>query len=382
MMNQQQEEEIGSDVKRIAHSRKFSAFSRWRLVALGLLLALTTVVGAQELADESTLTATQVTFNFVQTPDVSSIGSLAADSENDIWATSVIEPVALHFDGTHWKKVPMANASRINKVAVLSPANVWAVGQAPKAIHSQIQHFDGSNWTVVASPHFKSGETLNSLKAISANSIFAVGASNHLDGRIPLVEHFDGTAWSVVPVPHIAGGELFDIAIISPSYIWVVGGSANPVLTMHFDGNQWNQVPAPGDNSGLFAVAALSTKHVWAVGSQLTSGPLIEHWDGTAWKVVSNPGALNTLLNSISAISPTDIWAAGCNQCADAGVGAPPLIEHWDGTQWNINSAPIEERGETANAVLTFPSRHIYIGGFAFASFGPTSMILKGVEGQ
>src|SRR5262249_17139477 len=100
----------------------------------------------------------------------------------------------------------------------------------------------------------------------------------------------------------------------------------------------------------------------------------------------SNPGGLGSQLNSISAISPTDIWAAGCNglACGDAGQASnePALIEHWDGTEWNINSAPVEDGGIFADAVLTFPSRHIYVGGFAFASFGPTSVILKGTEGQ
>src|SRR5215469_10623870 len=109
-------------------SRKISAFSRWSVLTLGLLLQLALGATAQESADESTVApATQVTFNFVQTPDISSIGSLAADSENDIWATSILKPVALHFDGSQWKKVPMVNASRINKVVVLSSTNVWAV---------------------------------------------------------------------------------------------------------------------------------------------------------------------------------------------------------------------------------------------------------------
>ena len=44
---------------------------------------------------------------------------------------------------------------------------------------------------------------------------------------------------------------------------------------------------------------------------------------------------------------------------------------------------PIEFGGISGNAVLTFPSsRHIFVGGFAFAQSGITSVILKGVEGQ
>ena len=213
-------------IGKIAHTHNLHTFSRWSLVAAGLLLLPTLAANAQEFASESTVASTQATFNFVQTPDIGEVGSLAADSENDIWATSVLNSVALHFDGTQWKKVPMASSSRINKVAVLSPTNVWAVGQQTNSSLSQIQHFNGSKWTVVASPHFKSGEALNSLKAVSANSIFAVGNSfDSLGNRVPLVEHFNGTTWSMVPVPNITGGELFDLAIVTPSDIWAVGGT-------------------------------------------------------------------------------------------------------------------------------------------------------------
>ena len=92
-----------------------------------------------------------------------------------------------------------------------------------------------------------------------------------LNDRIPLVEHFDGTAWRVVPVPHVTGGELFDIAVVSPSDIWAVGGTASAALTMHFDGKQWKRVAAPV--AALFGVAALSTNDVWAVGIRYQPAP-------------------------------------------------------------------------------------------------------------
>src|SRR5262249_1130244 len=98
-----------------------------------------------------------------------------------------------------------------------------------------------------------------------------------------------------------------------------------------------------------------------------------------AWKIVANPGGTGTGLNSISAISSTDVWAVGCNSgCGDIGF-QPPLIEHWDGQRWNINSAPLQPGGESGNAVLTFASpRHIYVGGFVFATSGPVSFLMKG----
>ena len=162
------------------------------------------------------------------------------------------------------------------------------MGQQTNVKLSQIQHFNGTKWTVVSSPHFAAGETLHSLKAISTNNIFAVGETlDNLNNRIPLVEHFDGTAWSVVPVPRITGGELFDIAVVTPSDIWAVGGTATAALTMHFNGTQWKRVTAPA--AVLFGVAALSANDVWAVGDQIPAGSLIEHWDGISWSVVTSP---------------------------------------------------------------------------------------------
>ena len=363
--------------------RKFHALSQWSLFAAVLFNTL--AASAQDLSNQSIASTTApVIFNFVTTPDIGSVGSLSADTENDIWATSLTNSVALHFNGSTWTKVAMAKASRVNKVAVVSPTNVWAVGQQMNAKFSQIQHFNGSAWSVLSSPHFTNEESLNSLKAFAPNNIFAVGASlDSLNNRTPLLEHFDGTKWSALSVPHITGGELTDIAIVSPLDIWAVGavaGARPAALTLHFNGQQWTRVSAPA--ASLLAVTALATNNVWAAGVQTGASTVIEHWDGRAWKIVTSPntGTLS-VLNSISAISPTDIWAAGCNNCGDVGGGAPALIEHWDGTSWSINPAPVQFGGLLANTVLTFPvTKHIFVGGFTFASFGASSVIMKGVE--
>ena len=60
---------------------------QWALfVIVSLLQTLTPVV--QNVPNlSSAATTAPVIFNFVPTPDVGSIGSLAADTENDIWAT-------------------------------------------------------------------------------------------------------------------------------------------------------------------------------------------------------------------------------------------------------------------------------------------------------
>ena len=366
--------------------QKLSHLSQWALfVAVSLLQTLTP--RAQDASHLNiAATTAPVIFNFVSTPDIGSVGSLAADSENDIWAASLTNSVALRFNGSSWVRVPMAKASRVAKLAVLSPTNVWAVGQQTNAKFSQIQHFNGTSWSVVSSPHFTNGETLNSLKAVSANNIFAVGtALDSLNNRTPLIEHFNGTSWSVVSVPRITAAELTDLAIVSASDIWAVGavnGATPAALTMHFNGQQWSRVSAPA--AALLAVTALANNNVWAAGAQLGRSTVIEHWDGTSWKIVSSPNTgTSSALNSISAISPTDIWAAGCSSCGDVGGSAPALVEHWNGSTWSVNPTPVQFSGVSANTVLAFPaSKHIFVGGFSFGSLGPSSVILKGAEGR
>jgi hypothetical protein len=74
-------------------------------------------------------------------------------------------------------------------------------------------------------------------------------------------------------------------------------------------------------------------KDVWAV-SQSADMPLIEHWDGTRWNVVSLSSSIQVgALHAVTALSPNDIWAIGV-------AGTVPLIEHWDGLQWHPVSTP------------------------------------------
>ena len=113
------------------------------------------------------------------------------------------------------------------------------------------------------------------------------------------------------------------------------------------------------------------------------NGAIIEHWNGMAWKIAASPQTFPlTSLKSISAISATDIWAVGCDQCGDFSNDRPALVEHWNGKRWKLITTPTETFGVAGNAVLTFPSKHIVIGGFIFAPTGPSSVIFEGVEGQ
>jgi hypothetical protein len=246
-----------------------------------------------------------------------------------------------------------ATSGSLSAVAATSASDVWTVGYSypPTAgTQSLIEHWNGSAWEVVSSPNTAS--TYNNLGAVSAVSptdAWTVGSANTPPNRDTLIEHWDGSSWQIVPGAAGVGpySSLDAVAGLSASDAWATGYTStaehNPsdALIEHWNGSSWQMVPAAsgvGPYTSLDAVAALSTNDAWAFGYTGTgSGPspaLIEHWDGSSWTVVPSPSTGNQsgYLNSVSALSPTDIWAAG-------EVGNQALTEHWDGLSWQIVSA-------------------------------------------
>src|SRR6185369_659419 len=119
----------------------------------------------------------------------------------------------------------------------------------------------------------------------------------------------------------------------------------------HFDGATWTQIPlAPVSGSlTLNSVVALSANNVWAVGFfQNSSGfdtQVVQHFDGTKWtrvrdlnlvgKTLNGALVLSDALVSITALSPTDIWACGYLLTQSGFTQAlVPFVERFNGTKW------------------------------------------------
>jgi hypothetical protein len=93
---------------------------------------------------------------------------------------------------------------------------------------------------------------------------------------------------------------------------------------------------------------ALSDDNVWAVGYTNPDGlGLILHWDGVGWQQwISPTGMRHTTLWSLSASSPTDVWAVG-------NVDSDPAILHFDGSQWTVIPSASPAQGNSLQAVST-----------------------------
>jgi len=54
----------------------------------------------------------------------------------------------------------------------------------------------------------------------------------------------------------------------------------------------------------------------------------------TGWSVVNSPSYGNSIFLSGSAVTASDIWAAGFNSSGGAGAVDTTLAEHWNGSAW------------------------------------------------
>jgi hypothetical protein len=110
----------------------------------------------------------------------------------------------------------------------------------------------------------------------------------------------------------------------------------------------WKHVPTPqrGGVEELSSVTALSPTDVWAVGTHIgsingvPSPALIEHNTGSGWKIVNGPdvGPTGASLHAVDAASSHDIWAVG-------NAGPESLALHYDGTKWRVVPTPTAANG-------------------------------------
>jgi hypothetical protein len=173
---------------------------------------------------------------------------------------------------------------------------------------------------------------LSAVSVVSARDVVAVGDYQTTPYQIhTLIERWNGSAWSVQPSPNIGDSALGGVAATSARNAWAVGGSSAGALIEHWNGRTWSVQPSPRLRGGVLAgVAATSARNAWAVGYVGSVGSrraVIERWDGRTWKVQRSPRA--ELLASVAATSPRNAWAVGFD-------GSRAVIEHWNGRGWTV----------------------------------------------
>jgi hypothetical protein len=234
-------------------------------------------------------------------------------------------------------------------VAATGARNAWAVGSGgrdPLDRHSKvlIMHWNGSTWKRAATPRFPDASALMGVAVLSARNAWAVGQDGadfggDSNGKA-LILHWDGQAWKQVrsPIPGTRAA-LDSVAAVSARDIWAVGQTnSGRALIVHWNGTAWHQVRAPAAGGALFS---LSTAHdnIWAVGMTRGGAPLVIQWNGTSWRKVVSP-AHSDQLNGIAVMSSGSVWAVGTRVTAPAD-GTHPLIIHWNGARWSRVHSPL-----------------------------------------
>jgi hypothetical protein len=264
---------------------------------------------------------------------------------------------------------PAAPDATLTATVAIADNDIWAVGYddvqvAPPAYNSPLaMHFDGKSWSIVPTPTLSSGGVnppnaqFFGVGAVSSKDVWAVGIKTgpeNPDFGEQLIEHWDGTAWSVVASPEIEGSDLQHVAAISAKNVWAFGPPTGPgPLLEHWDGTAWSIVPDTGVLSSLDGISAVSVDsagNIWALASNNTGGEFLLEFNGTTWSQVATMPTINgdpMKAASITAISPTDVWIAGSGFFTSIRVGRyrtrtidHPAVAQWNGTSLSVVPTP------------------------------------------
>jgi hypothetical protein len=309
------------------------------------------------------------------------LNDIVALSPDEAWAVGQTQdhPVIQHWDGTGWTVVASPrSASLVGAgllgVAAISPSSAIAVGGGYDRLAGRevplIQRWDGTNWTAqdLGLP-LSTGQVLTSVamfpvgsagqggRAGASGSARAAGGSGQGAGERawavghgvpegPTALRWDGTDWAFIPVPAPGRARLLAVAGTTPDDVWAVGGADSGPLTMRFDGDSWRRVRCPSGRRPLTDVVALPDGSAWAAGG----GGLL-HWNGRRWRRVDT--GLSSV-NTVAALSPTDVWAAG-------GRGE---LAHFDGSKWQPagSSPPLDGSAVWLGAASAAPDTVWLVG--------------------
>jgi hypothetical protein len=193
------------------------------------------------------------------------------------------------------------------------------------------------------------GSVLGAIDAGSPDNVWAVGRAFIADssGQQALVLHWDGSSWKEIVRPDFP---LTDVAVVSATDVWGIGGDIDQAKIFHWDGTRWSEMAHHDPPGASFAgIDALSANDVWVVGTKsgveyapntVGNDTLIEHWNGTRWSVLASPNPMrrSNWLGGVVALSPSDVWATGYSENAAGQTETSTL--HWDGQTWSIVPSP------------------------------------------
>ena len=183
-----------------------------------------------------------------------SLSDVDAVAPDDIWAVGTWftkgfddRTLTLHWDGAAWHRVKSPNAGPVSaandlvSVSAVATDDVWAVGV--RGLHTLTMHWDGTAWEIVQSPTPGGNADLGGVVAVSADDVWAVGGyvDRQANAVRTLVEHWDGTDWTVVESANKGKSDnhLWGVSAVTGRMLAVgerfKGGGTSPVVPLSLE---------------------------------------------------------------------------------------------------------------------------------------------------
>ncbi|MDP9334649.1 MAG: hypothetical protein M3Q30_15275 [Actinomycetota bacterium] len=263
------------------------------------------------------------------------------------------------WNGVSWSVMSTADPSGINAdylhaVACGSTTSCEAVGQAnyptSPSVRTLVEHWNGTTWSVVASPNRAGADKSNLLgvSCPSATSCYAAGAAS---GQT-LIEQWNGSAWSIATNAPTTSGALFSVGCAATTRCAAAGNFNIVTKIEQFDGTAWSVAPAPVGSSlsSLNAVGCFGVNVCFAVGAAVSASTgtyngLVERWNGTGWATTPSPAPAG-------GVRLLDVGCGSSTSCFAVGVttdNTKAVIERWDGSTWQVITHPSPAGGTFVN---------------------------------
>jgi hypothetical protein len=224
-------------------------------------------------------------------------------------------PAIAQWDGATWAAMTLPaelDEGALTDVEAFATDDIWAVGftgdEELKLERALALHWDGTVWRrVPMRPALGGGRTaLLSISGIAPNDIWAVGYRHNRTAIL----RYDGSEWARSDAN--TGGALASVTSITPEDGWAAGE-----VLLRWDGAAWSEGGNVRNDAELRSVAAVGPDDVWAVGSRPGSGagmlkPFVVRWDGERWTPVEGgkaPGSV--VLTSVTALPDGTVLAVG-----------------------------------------------------------------------
>lgn len=224
--------------------------------------------------------------------DIYLVGELGSYAFNIHPNWTAPDPVALHFDGTSWRRLDLPDGieMRLYDIEVLDDGTAYAFGVREPGEYLVLR-YDGSGWSPVAGV-----ESPGALVEAWSDGRAIIAVGNTVGVTDDTGVRYDGSGWSRLPSVRGTAGTLTAVAGRSQGHFV----AADPWGTFHrFSTGVWDHQSFSYNRDAWGA----SRDRVVAVGP---SGAM--EWNGRAWRTM--PGA-PTNLRTVWGLGPDMIFVGG-----------------------------------------------------------------------